>query len=86
MKKTLIKDGSFLGDPIHCPCCFQIIDLEKVATFVEVNEKNMGTECVYHFDDTEYECKNCGSVFVIKGTITEYPVGAFTRDLEIRKK
>ena len=37
----------------------------------------MGTEAVYEFDTTAFDCEKCGKTFRVRGYINEYPMGAF---------
>lgn len=40
----------------------------------------MGTETEYTIEGEEFECPNCKKVFGIKGSIWEYPEGAYNDD------
>ena len=70
---------------VECPyCCAKNrIDLEDEGTET-TDERQMGYEVVYEFEDVEFMCHNCGRSVAVSGYISEYPIGAFNaEDLKI---
>lgn len=70
-------DHISLKRAIRCPYCQakNRIDLEDECS-VSSYDRQMGEEILYEFDfDTE--CEECGKGFRVRGSISEYPVGAF---------
>lgn len=71
-------DGISLKRIVDCPYCGAAnrIDLEDECD-VSTDERSMGTEAVYEFDTTAFDCEKCGETFRVRGYINEYPMGAF---------
>lgn len=66
---------------IKCECGHKIIVdvMEFVETSMPIDERDMGVE-TQHDIECETECPNCGRIYQIKGSIFEYPEGAFNYD------
>lgn len=64
---------------IRCPHCGfgNIIDLEEYGTGEHSYERQMGPEIEHLFLCEDYECGQCGELFTVSGSISEYPVGAY---------
>ena len=66
---------------IKCPYC----DTNNSINFAEkceklFEERQMGSQITYEFDWSEYECVECGKVFRIHGSISEYPIGVYNNE------
>jgi predicted DNA-binding protein/uncharacterized protein YbaR (Trm112 family) len=78
-------DRISLQRAVECPYCKakNRIDLEDEGTET-TDERQMGCEVVYEFEEVEFMCHNCGRSFAVSGYISEYPIGAFnSEDLKI---
>lgn len=75
---------------VVCPYCGhkQRIDFAKDANISTYDHDNgMGEEILYEFFDDNFECSNCEQIFVVKGYISEYPIGALNHEeLEVFAK
>lgn len=83
------QDGIDMTRKITCPYCrkIDIIDLSDFVYDTSYDEnRGMGTEIVYSFEEEEHECPRCGKAYKISGWISEYPVGAFNyEDIKIEE-
>lgn len=66
---------------VECECGHKVIVdvMEFVETSIPIDERDMGVE-TQHDIECEVECPNCGRIYQIKGSIFEYPEGAFNYD------
>ncbi len=67
---------------LACPYCggHTKIDLDQFVTDTSSDEREMGTETEYTVECDAYECPECKKRFGIRGSIWEYPVGAYNTD------
>ncbi len=73
------SDHISLKRVIKCPYCESgnRVDFEDYLTDTLSSERQMGAEISYHFECSDFECEFCKNIFQIKGSISEYPVGAY---------
>lgn len=61
---------------VKCPYCNNA-DFINFAEEAQTSsyERGMGPEILYEFEDNDYPCSSCGKTFIVKGYISEYPIG-----------
>ena len=82
-KKTVRKVGiKMFKRTVKCPYCDNIVevDCEDYVVNSASYERNMGEEIEYEIEMEDVDCECCGKVFVVKGSIWEYPIGAYNYD------
>lgn len=67
---------------VECPYCEEEVDIDLKDYVVDVsgNEREMGTETEYTIECEGLNCPNCNKHFGIRGSIWEYPEGAYNDD------
>lgn len=65
-----------------CPHCEEIVKADLKDYVIDENGegRDMGTETEYTIECDHFKCPNCGQEFRIRGSIWEYPEGAYNCD------
>lgn len=66
---------------VECPYCNSKnrIDLKDKCT-TTFEERSMGHEVIYKFEEEKIQCRKCRNIFSVSGYISEYPIGAFNAE------
>ena len=81
------EEGISLKRVVNCPHCSErnMVDLKDNCSEAST-ERHMGDEKLYEFE-YETECAACKKSFVVKGCISEYPVGCIEHEnIDVYKK
>lgn len=74
---------------IKCPHCGgrNTIDLKVYRTSDNSYERQMGPEIEHSFNCKDYTCAYCRKLFMVFGSIREYPIGAYDSEhIEVKPK